>query len=193
MLLDVIIEGQPAWTELFGAFIVGLMGALIGATAVFGVEIWRQVLEFRTGIRILNYELLSGRTTLKAGLKDPTRLTRLPLNDDGWSTYKSYLAILLPERLWFAIAVDYDILVTLKGMIAEFDSNSKELVDTFSGRIEKSEKSMEICQDLIHSLNGKSRLSLFWTSIQGKTLVLDAASNERLKSTQSGTSNSPEL
>jgi len=132
LLLDVIIKGQSLWPT----FLVGLGGALIGALAVFGVELWRQVLEFRSAARVVEYELKANLN--RCTLAISARRGDIDLLDEAWHDYRIKLAPLLPTEVYLAISTSYDAFFVLRHWISKLPTDeyaaAKREVEDWIGR-----------------------------------------------------------
>jgi hypothetical protein len=127
-ILDVVVKGQSLWPT----FLVGLGGALIGALAVFGVELWRQVLEFRSAARVIEYELKANLNRCTQAIL--ARRGDVQLLDEAWRSHRVNLAPLMSADAYMGISTSYDAVFIVQDWIKklptdEFEAAKKQLQD----------------------------------------------------------------
>jgi hypothetical protein len=126
--LDVIVKAESLWPT----FLVGLGGALIGALAVFGVELWRQVLEFRSAARVIEYELKANLNRCTQAIL--ARRGDVQLLDEAWRSHRIKLAPLMPADAYMRISTSYDAIFIVQDWIRklptdQFEAARKQLQD----------------------------------------------------------------
>jgi hypothetical protein len=105
-----------------------LVGALVGISVVLLAELWKAVLEFQIGARVVRAELFRNRALLSAAYDNPGD-TSTNFVDANWQDFGSKLAFLMEEREWRIVALHYTHLSNLKYDIEKEISVDLEFVE----------------------------------------------------------------
>ena len=161
--MEIVVQQSLNWTLLLAAG-AGLGGALIGATAIFLLEFWRQLLTARSAARIIRMELQNNANLCLMSIAyKQHRIDEI--SDKAWTQFGIHLAPLLPEQALLRMSNDYGALFIvgnwMQKLATEHDKAKAQIIEWLNN--------VQPSLAILKQMEERRRLAQFFDLLLGRT------------------------